>query len=92
MMNQVVRLPEVQATMCKLQQEMQKSGIAQEMMDDAMDAIDDTEPEDQELATKLIYNQIVGEINKAGTKQIEPIPIDPTEIQENPELVKLAAS
>ncbi|KAK8886973.1 Charged multivesicular body protein 3 [Tritrichomonas musculus] len=89
MMNQMVKLPEMQATMVQLQQEMEKANLAQEMTDDAMDAIDDTDPEDQELATKLVYNSIVSEINKTGTKQIEPLPVDQSEIEENPDLIKM---
>ena len=96
MMNQMVKLPEIQATMQKLQMEMEKSGVTEEMLNDAMDTMDDTSPEDQELATKLVYNQLVSEINKAQASRnqapLQTIPIDPSELQENPDLVKLATS
>ena len=92
MMNQMVKLPEMQATMVQLQKEMEQANLAQEMTDDAMDSLDDTDPEDQELATKLVYNSIVNEINKNGTKHIEPIPVDQSEIDENPGLVKMVTS
>lgn len=92
MMNQMVKLPEMQATMVQLQKEMEQANLAQEMTDDAMDSLDDTDPEDQELATKLVYNSIVNEINKNGTKHIEPIPVDQSEIDENPNLVKMVTS
>ena len=92
MMNQMVRLPEMQNTMMHLQQEMEKSGLMEETIDETMDMMqDDTEAEDQELAVKLVYNEIAKETSKQTGKPIEQIPIDQEELDENPDTVKLAA-
>merc|ERR1711941_253435 len=37
MMGRLVKLPELQGTMMKMSQEMQKNGLIQEMVDDAID-------------------------------------------------------
>ena len=92
MMNQMVRIPEMQRTMMQLQQEMEKSGLTEEMLDETMDAMgDDTEAEDQELAVRLVYNEIAKDVSKTTGKPIEQIPVDQEEIDENPDLVKMAA-
>lgn len=88
MMNQMVKLPEMQATMQQMQKEMEIANLTEDMINDTMDTMDDTEPEDQELAVKLVYNSLVNEINKTGNKQIQPIEIDQSELEQNPEVVK----
>lgn len=92
MMNQMVRLPEMQATMMHLQEEMMKSGVMEETIDEAMDMVqEDVEAEDQELAVKLVFNSIAAETSKQTGKPIEQIPIEQEELEENPDTVKLAA-
>ncbi|KAH0787770.1 charged multivesicular body protein 3 [Histomonas meleagridis] len=92
MMNQMVKVPEMQRTMMQLQQEMEKSGLTEEMLDETMDELNgDTEAEDQELAVRLVYNEIAKDVSKTTGKPIEQIPIDQEEIEENPDLVKMAA-
>ena len=92
MMNQFVKLPEMQATAQRLSQEMQKAGLASEMMDEALDEVNgDVEPEDQELAVKMIFNEIAKEVTKQTGKPIEMIPVSQEEIAADPEAAKLAA-
>merc|ERR1712244_79367 len=50
MMGRLVKLPELQGTMMKMSQEMQKNGLIQEMVDDAMDdamGLDDDDVDDE---------------------------------------------
>ena len=91
MLNQLVKLPELNATMCKLQQEMQKAGMAEEAVDDAIDMVQEDE-EDPELAVRLVFNQIANEVNAAaGKTKVELQPIQPEELEEEPELAKALA-
>merc|ERR1719362_2669292 len=49
-MGRLVRLPELQSTMMKMSMEMQKNGLIQEMVDDAMDdamGLDDDDVDDE---------------------------------------------
>ena len=63
MLNQVVKLPELNATMVKLQQKMQKAGMAEEAEDDAIDMVQEDE-EDPELAQRFVFNEIAKSINQ----------------------------
>merc|ERR1712203_694851 len=50
MMGRLVKLPELQGTMMKMSMEMQKNGLIQEMVDDAMDdamGLDDDDVDDE---------------------------------------------
>lgn len=86
MLNSLVKLPEINATMMKLQQEMQAAGMAGEMIDESMEAIED-DVEDPELAVRLVFNEIAKEVNAtAGKTKIEYQPIEPEELEDNPEI------
>lgn len=89
MLNQMIKLPEMQHTMMQLQQEMEKSGLAGEMIDEAMEQ-DEEDPEDAEVAAKLIYNQIAQEVNKTSAKPVPLIPVSQEEIEEDPKAAALA--
>lgn len=41
--NQVIKVPEIRENMMEMQKEIMKAGLAQEMMDDAMEQIDDAD-------------------------------------------------
>ena len=92
MMNQLIRLPEMQATAQRLQLEMQKAGLATEMLDEALDEVNgDVEPEDQELAVKMVFNEIARDVQKQTGKPIAMIPVSQEEIAADPEAARLAA-
>ena len=91
MLNQVVKLPELNATMVKLQQKMQKAGMAEEAEDDAIDMVQEDE-EDPELAQRFVFNEIAKSINQeAGKQKVELQPIAQEELDENQDLVKMLA-
>ncbi|ORY87029.1 Snf7 family, partial [Protomyces lactucae-debilis] len=69
--NGLVKLPELQATMSKLQMEMQKAGIMDEMMEDVMDFA--AEEEDEEEAEEEV-NRILGEITGESFAKVGPVP------------------
>jgi charged multivesicular body protein 3 len=72
--NGLVKMPELQATMSKLQMEMQKAGIMDEMMDDVMDFAG--EEEDEEEAEEEV-NRILGEITGESFAKVDPVPSTP---------------
>ena len=91
MLNQVVKLPELNATMVKLQQEMQKAGMAEEAVDDAIDMVQEDD-EDPELAQRIVFNEIAKAVNtEAGKQKVELQPIAQEELDENQDLVKMLA-
>lgn len=91
MLNQLVSLPELNATMCKLQGEMQKAGMAAEAVDETMGMLDE-ENEDPELAVRLVFNEIASEVNKQSSNKVFiPLqPIEPEEIEDDPQAAALA--
>jgi charged multivesicular body protein 3 len=92
MMNQMVRVPEMQETMARLAMEMEHAGLAGEMIGEAMDQIGPQgEPEDEDLAVRLVYNEIAGEINRTAKTPVALIPVDPGEVAADPAAAKLAA-
>jgi len=58
-MNQLVKMPELMKTMREMSMEMEKAGLIEEMMDDAMESLDGEEMEDEVNAQ---VDQIVSEI------------------------------
>jgi len=91
MLNQMVRLPEMQATMQQFAQEMQVAGMACEMMDDAMGEIaDEVDPEDQDLAVRLIYNEMAADIARSSGKEIPLMPVSAAEVAADPKAAALA--
>ena len=92
MMNQFVKVPEMQAAMQNMSKEMMHAGLAGEMIDDAMNEVTgDVEPEDQELAVKMIYNEIAKDVAKTTGKPVQMMPVTPEEIAADPDAAKLAA-
>lgn len=67
--NQLVKLPQLSATMREMQAEMMKSGIIEEMMDETMEGLDDEELEDEadEEVEKILYDLTDGKLGQAGT-------------------------
>jgi charged multivesicular body protein 3 len=91
MMNQMIRLPEMQQTMAQMAMEMEHAGLAGEMMNEAMDQIGPQgEPEDEDLAVRLVYNEIAGEVNRTAQKPVPLIAVDPGEVAADPAAARLA--
>eukprot|EP00045_Choanoeca_perplexa_P001469 m.19821 g.19821 ORF g.19821 m.19821 type:complete len:210 (+) comp10963_c0_seq1:94-723(+) len=58
MMSQLIRLPEIRATMMQMSREMTKAGLIEEMMEDTMDSVlddSDVEEEAQEEVDKVLF-------------------------------------
>merc|ERR1712032_1196695 len=78
MMGRLVKLPELQGTMQKMSMEMQKNGLIQEMMDDAMDDVmgvsdDDVDEEVDKVIMEITDMNLaeIGQINGNLPKQEE---------------------
>jgi charged multivesicular body protein 3 len=84
-LNGMMRLPEMQATMTNLAREMGHAGIASEMLDDAMGEIGSgVEPENEDLATRLVFNEIAKEVNRTARQPLGLLPVDPAEVEADP--------
>ena len=71
--------------------EMTKAGMAAETVDDTIEMIQEDE-EDPELAVRLVFNQIANEVNASGTrKKVELQPIEPEELEAEPEIAQALA-
>ncbi|KAJ3193945.1 Charged multivesicular body protein 3, partial [Irineochytrium annulatum] len=68
LVNGLVKLPQIHQVMQELSQEMMKSGIMGEMMDDAIDALDEDgiEEEAQEEVDKVLFEITDGMLGNAG--------------------------
>lgn len=67
-MNQLVKIPEVQANMRVLSKEMSKAGVIEEMMNDAVDSALDKDISDGDLEEEVqkVVDEVVTEQMKAG--------------------------
>jgi len=64
-MNKIVKLPELQKTMLTMQREMERSGLIEEMVGDAMDALDgDDVEEDTALEVDKVVAELTGDLFK----------------------------
>lgn len=70
--NQLVKLPELSATMRAMSEEMMKAGIMSEMMDETLDSIEDNEDEleedAQEEVDKVLWQITEGKLGQVGAK------------------------
>ncbi|RSH80473.1 Vacuolar protein-sorting-associated protein 24 [Apiotrichum porosum] len=66
--NQLVKLPQLSATMREMSMEMMKSGIMEEMMEETLDGIDDDEIEEEADAEvdKVLFELTDGKLGQAG--------------------------
>jgi len=76
MMNKLAKVEAVQETMQAFQNEMTKAGIIEEMVDDAMDALDEADDEDaadEEVAKILteLNAEAMGSAKRAGTHDVQ---------------------
>ncbi|KAL7420220.1 Vacuolar protein-sorting-associated protein 24 [Cryptotrichosporon argae] len=67
--NQLVKLPQLNATMRQMSMEMMKSGIMEEMMEDTLDAINDDDELEEEAdaeVDKVLFELTDGKLGQAG--------------------------
>ncbi|CAD6579433.1 MAG: Vacuolar protein-sorting-associated protein 24 [Tremellales sp. Tagirdzhanova-0007] len=66
--NQLVKLPQLSATMREMSMEMTKSGIMEEMMEETLDSVDDDELEEEADAEvdKVLFEVTDGKLGQAG--------------------------
>ncbi|CAH3175374.1 unnamed protein product [Porites lobata] len=67
-MQQLVKVPEIQATMQELSKEMMKAGIIEEMLEDTFEGLeeDDLEEAAQEEVEKVLFEVTKGALGQAG--------------------------
>jgi len=75
-MNRLVKVSDITQTMQAMQQEMMKAGVIEEMVDDAMEALDDDDAEDAadeevEKVLEELNAETMGGAQRAPTKQVQ---------------------
>ncbi|XP_054909582.1 charged multivesicular body protein 3 [Poeciliopsis prolifica] len=76
-MQNLVKIPEVQATMMELSKEMMKAGIIEEMLEDTFESMEDGEEMEEaaeEEVDKILFEITAGALGKAPSKVTEPLP------------------
>jgi len=76
-MQQLVRLPEIQKTMMEMSREMMKAGIIEEMLEDTMETVtesEDMEEEAQEEVDKILFELTTGKLGAAPSVVKETLP------------------
>merc|ERR1712241_191373 len=76
-MQQLVKLPEIQKTMMEMSREMMKAGIIEEMLEDTMETVtesEDMEEEAQEEVDKILFELTTGKLGTAPTAVKETLP------------------
>merc|ERR1712168_1242448 len=73
-MSKLIKLPELQKTMANMSREMEKMGIMDEMIEDAMAALDDDDIEDAVDAEvdKVLYELTAGQLGEMPAGQTAP--------------------
>nr|CAG4648278.1 EOG090X0EF4 [Moina brachiata]SVE93285.1 EOG090X0EF4 [Moina brachiata] len=79
---QLIKVPEVAATMRDLSKEMMKAGIIEEMLEDTMEGLDDTEELEEEAqgeVDKVLWELTAGQLGKAPAAVTDTLPVhEPT--------------
>lgn len=76
-MQNLVKIPEIQASMRELSKEMMKAGIIEEMMEDTFESMedeDDMEEAAQEEVDKILFEITAGALGKAPSKVTDALP------------------
>jgi len=77
-MNKLVKLPELQKTMMEMQREMERSGLIEEVVGDALDELDgDDVEEETELQVNKVVEELAGDLFKGQTDAPETLPEQP---------------
>lgn len=77
-MHNLVRLPEISQTMREMSMEMTKAGILEEMIDETMESVEDTEELEEEAQTeidKVLWEITAGKIGEAPSVPSESISV-----------------
>merc|ERR1712168_98549 len=94
-MSKLIKLPELQKTMTNMSREMEKMGIMDEMMEDAMGALDDDDIEDAVDAEvdKVLFELTAGQLGQMPDAQSGKLPQKQKQEQQQPaESVELPES
>ncbi|KAL4232387.1 Charged multivesicular body protein 3 [Mactra antiquata] len=76
-MQALVKVPDIQKTMMEMSKEMMKAGIIEEMLEDTMEGLDDSEEMEeaaQEEIDKVLFDLTAGELGKAPTAVTDTLP------------------
>lgn len=76
-MQNLVKIPEIQATMRELSKEMMKAGIIEEMLEDTFESMEDGEEMEEaaeEEVDKILYDITAGALGKAPSKVTDALP------------------
>ncbi|XP_077587070.1 charged multivesicular body protein 3 [Stigmatopora nigra] len=76
-MQNLVKIPEIQATMRELSKEMMKAGIIEEMLEDTFESMEDSEDMDEEAeeeVDKILFEITAGALGKAPSKVTDALP------------------
>ncbi|XP_056446227.1 charged multivesicular body protein 3 [Gadus chalcogrammus] len=76
-MQNLVKIPEIQATMRDLSKEMMKAGIIEEMMEDTFESMEDGEDMEEaaeEEVDKILFDITAGALGKAPSKVTDALP------------------
>ncbi|XP_029972770.1 charged multivesicular body protein 3 [Salarias fasciatus] len=76
-MQNLVKIPEIQATMRELSKEMTKAGIIEEMLEDTFESMEDgedMEEEAEEEVDKILFEITAGALGKAPSKVTDALP------------------
>jgi len=87
-MQALIKIPEIQNTMMEMSKEMMKAGIIEEMLDDTMSGLDDSEElEDaaQEEVDKVLYEITSGALGEAPDVLTDTLPAGPSRVEEKEE-------
>nr|SVE86412.1 EOG090X0EF4 [Daphnia similis]SVE87040.1 EOG090X0EF4 [Daphnia similis]SVE87663.1 EOG090X0EF4 [Daphnia similis]SVE88294.1 EOG090X0EF4 [Daphnia similis] len=77
-MQQLIKIPEVAATMRDLSKEMMKAGIIEEMLEDTMEGLEDTEELEeaaQQEVDKVLWEITTGQLGKAPAAVTDSLPV-----------------
>ncbi|KAJ8382456.1 hypothetical protein SKAU_G00032340 [Synaphobranchus kaupii] len=76
-MQNLVKIPEIQATMRELSKEMMKAGIIEEMLEDTFEGMEDEEEMEEaaeEEVDKILFEITAGALGKAPSKVTDALP------------------
>uniref|UniRef100_A0A8C5M472 Charged multivesicular body protein 3 n=1 Tax=Leptobrachium leishanense TaxID=445787 RepID=A0A8C5M472_9ANUR len=76
-MQNLVKIPEIQATMRELSKEMMKAGIIEEMLEDTFEGMEDQEEMEEEADAeidKILFDITAGALGKAPSKVTDALP------------------
>ncbi|XP_053488045.1 charged multivesicular body protein 3 [Ictalurus furcatus] len=76
-MQNLVKIPEIQATMRELSKEMMKAGIIEEMLEDTLEGMEDEEEMEEAAEAevdRILYEVTAGALGKAPSKVTDALP------------------